>query len=285
MNIFRKKNLFTFVSALLLVMSGAVCTSCGDDDESSYDFPSYNSSIFAGFWTVPVKWSGNSTTDLHLLMYPDGHLVYYTTDINSKKTGTWSYDPNTHWLMTDIYLSGTNVQGWTITSANSNGWIGLDPYIFNDTQKESNARKGNAEDFARLILDDLTWNNTDNSSTVLSARVHWDNGYKKLILSALTKCYTDVDGSEDKPQWCNYYEDKDTFTAIEVSNDYKTLSLVASNIKISISNPLSYNTNAMKLAIESDFFVLTYIHYLLAGGSVTAPATFGEFKGEFIVSK
>ena len=123
MNIFRKKNLFTFVSALLLVMSGAVCASCGDDDEAAST--SFDSSAFAGFWAIAVNTSANGTTDLHLLMYPDGHLVYYTTDINSKKTGTWSYNASQNVLATSISFGGGTLQ-WKIESTGSSWWSGVE---------------------------------------------------------------------------------------------------------------------------------------------------------------
>ena len=150
MNIFGKKNLFMFVSALLFVVTGAVCVSCGDDDEAAP--ASFEASAFAGFWTIPVNTSANGTTDLHLLMYPDGHLVYYTTDINSQRSGTWSYNASQNVLATSISLGGSTLQ-WRIESTGTGWWSGVEKG--NDGYLANTARKGNAEDFARLILNDL----------------------------------------------------------------------------------------------------------------------------------
>ena len=308
MNIFRKKNLFTFVSALLLVMSGAVCTSCGDDDDEAST--SFEASAFAGFWTIPVNTSASGTTDLHLLMYPDGHLVYYTTDINSKRSGTWSYNASHNVLATSVSLGGSTLQ-WKIESTGSGWWSGVEQG--NDGYLANTARKGNAEDFARLILNDLTWDNTDKSSTVYSFRVQWSDTYRKLVASSLVHYYTetqygestDYEYEENEPIWVEYTEDNNdlivvphdyTFTTF-VSDNYQTLLLTSttqsvmstySTAKITISNPLSYDASAMRMTVEYDEFALEIRknRHAVEGGSISWNWPIADkFKGEFTVSK
>ncbi|MCH5311738.1 MAG: hypothetical protein J1E57_07280 [Prevotella sp.] len=293
MNIFRKKNMFTFVSALLLVMSGAVCASCGDDDEAAST--SFDASAFAGFWTIPVSTSASGTTDLHLLMYPDGHLVYYTTAINLKRSGTWSYNASQNVLATSISLGGSTLQ-WEIESTGSGWWSGVE--MGSDGYLANTARKGNAEDFARLILNDLTWDNTDKSSTVYSFRVQWSDTYSKLVASSLVyyhfnkKANGETVEDFDDAIWIEYTKDgigelDYTFTT-SVSDDYQTLLLMSSKAKITITNPLSYNVSAMKMAIEFDEFLLKY--EVLEGGMLGSIGevfipTIDKFKGDFTVSK
>lgn len=293
MNIFRKKNFLMFVSALLLAVSGAVCASCGDDDEAAST--SFDASAFAGFWTIPVNTSANGTTDLHLLMYLDGHLVYYTTDINSKRSGTWSYNASQNVLATSISLGGSTLQ-WKIESTGSGWWSGVEQG--DDGYLANTARKGNAEDFARLILNDLTWDNTDKSSTVYSFRVQWSDTYGRLVASSLVYYhYKKIVGGEtvedsDDAIWVEYTKDgigelDNTFTT-SISDDYQTLLLTSSTTKITITNPLSYNVNTMKMGIDSDEFVLDYevLESFVTGsvGTVFIP-TIDKFKGDFTVSK